>query len=96
MKENVIEVNKAIRKMEKDNKIKNTVILGTGFAIAAGALIYFAIKMKEKLGEHAYDTYDYGDWEDYDDTEFEDDYSDYEDFEDFEDSEGDYEEYEEE
>ena len=68
------EMKKAIKRLEKDNKLKTIICIGAGLAVVIVGIVFLVVKMKDKNQDQL--PYDYDDgWDAWD----EDDYADYED-----------------
>ena len=71
------EMKKAIKRLEKDNKLKTINCIGAGLAVVIVGIVFLVVKMKDKNQDQL--PYDYDDgWDAWD----EDDYADYEDYDD--------------
>ena len=68
------EMKKAIKRLEKDNKLKTIICIGAGLAVVIVGIVFLVVKMKDKNQDQlpydyddAWDEDDYADYEDYDD-----------------------------
>ena len=74
------EMKKAIKRLEKDNKLKTIICIGAGLAVVIVGIVFLVVKMKDKNqnqlpcdyddGWDAWDEDDYADYEDYDDDDY--------------------------
>ena len=74
------EMKKAIKRLEKDNKLKTIFCIGAGLAVVIVGIVFLVVKMKDKNqnqlpcdyddGWDAWDEDDYADYEDYDDDDY--------------------------
>ena len=70
----------AIKRLEKDNKLKTIICIGAGLAVVIVGIVFLVVKMKDKNqnqlpcdyddGWDAWDEDDYADYEDYDDDDY--------------------------
>ena len=74
------EMKKAIKRLEKDNKLKTIIWIGAVLAVVIVCIVSLVVKMKDKNqnqlpcdyddGWDAWDEDDYADYEDYDDDDY--------------------------
>lgn len=72
------EIKNLIKKNEKNNRLRNFILVIAGMAVVVGVIVLIISKLKGKSA------YEYDDWSELDDMDY-DDYDDYDDFEDYDD-----------